>query len=102
VALPSGVDGTLLDISESGALLELAKPEPVGSHIAFELHSEGGPVTLQGRVVRAIPKYDGAWRVEWQEPVSFHVGIEFFDLAAQCATTLRQILRKAGSASTPP
>jgi hypothetical protein len=99
VALQSGPDGTLLDISESGALLDLATPEPVGSHIVFDLYCDGGPVTLQGRVVRAIPRYDGAWRVEWQEPDSFHIGIEFFDLAARCATTLRELLRKASGTS---
>ena len=94
--LASGRSGTLLDLSEYGALLELAAPEPVNSQISFDLHCEGGPVSLQGRVVRATPRYDGAWRVEWMEPQSYHVGVEFFDLAAQCATTLRALLRKAG------
>ena len=99
--LSSGRSGTLLDLSEFGALLDLPAPEPVNSHISFDLHCDGGPVPLQGRVVRSTPRYDdGAWRVEWMEPLSYHVGVEFFDLAAQCATTLRALLRKASETSS--
>ena len=100
VELASGRSGTLLDLSEFGALLDLPAPEPVDRHISFDLHCDGGPVTLQGRVVRATPRYDGAWRVEWVEPLSYHVGVEFFDLAAQCATTLRVLLQKASETSS--
>ena len=100
VQLESGQSGTLLDLSESGALLDLPAPEPVDSQISFELHCEGGPVKLEARVVRATPRYEGSWRVEWKEPASYHVGVELFDLAAQCATTLRALLRNASEGSS--
>jgi hypothetical protein len=102
VDVQSGPSGTLIDLSEYGALLELPAPKPVGSALAFDLHWDGVPVRIQGRVVRSTPRYEGSWRVEWMEPVNFHVAVEFFDLAAQCTTTLRELLRKAGEESTTP
>ena len=86
----------MIDLSEYGALLELSAPEPVGSRISFDLHWGDVPVPMHGRVVRSTPRYEGSWRVEWMEPINHHVAVEFFDLAAQCTTTLREVLRKAG------
>jgi hypothetical protein len=102
VELESGSSGTLIDLSESGALLELPAPERVGSRISFDLHWDATPVAMLGRVVRSTPRYEGSWRVEWMEPIHYHVAVEFFDLAAQCTTTLRELLRKAGEVQTPP
>ena len=101
VELQSGATGTLIDLSESGALLELPSPERVGSRISFDLHWDGTPVPMHGRVVRSTPRYEGSWRVEWREPIHHHVAVEFFDLAAQCTTTLREVLRKAGQSQDP-
>ena len=93
--------GTLVDISELGALLELVSPQRVDSHIPFDLHWDAGPVRLHGRVVRSTPRYEGPERVTWMEPTSYHVAVEFFDVEAQSVTTLRDLLRKAGESRTP-
>ena len=96
VDIQSGPSGTLIDLSEFGALLELPAPQTVGGSISFDLHWDGTPILMHGRVVRSTPRYEGSWRVEWMEPDNHHVAVEFFYLAAQCTTTLREILRKAG------
>jgi hypothetical protein len=96
VDIQAGPSGTLVDLSEYGALLELPEPQAVGGSISFDLHWDGTPILMHGRIVRSSPRYEGSWRVEWMEPVSHQVAVEFFDLAAQCTTTLRELLRKAG------
>jgi hypothetical protein len=100
VDLQSGGTGTLVDLSEFGALLDLPTPNDVDSHVSFDLHWENVPVRLHGRVVRSTPRYEGPWRIAWTEPASYHVAVEFFDLAAQCATTLRDLLQKASQGSS--
>lgn len=101
VDIHSGPSGTLVDLSEFGALFELPAGQPVGSKISFDLHWDNITILMHGRIVRSTPLYDGSWRVEWMEPLSHHVAVEFFDLAAQCTTTLRELLRKA-AAPVPP
>jgi hypothetical protein len=98
-----GASGTLVDLSEYGALLELPGPERVGSRLSFDLHWDDAPLVMHGRVVRSTPRYEGSWRVEWMEPLNYQVAVEFFDIAAQSTTTLRELLRKAGEGqSTDP
>lgn len=95
VDIEAGDSGTLVDLSEFGALLDLPTPGVVSSVLTFDLHWDGIPVRLHGRVVRSTPNYDGPSRVAWMEPASHHVAVEFFDLAAQCAITLQDVLQKA-------
>ena len=97
VDLPSGDYGTLVDLSEFGALLELPTPNAVDSHLHFDLQSEHGAVSLQGRVVRSTPHYETSFRVTWTEPTSYHVAVEFFDLGSQCAMTLKDLLKRPGA-----
>jgi hypothetical protein len=95
VDIDSGRSGTLVDLSEYGALLDLPAPKEVNSQLSFDLHWDGHPVRLHGRVVRSHPCYEGGSRVVWMEPASYHVAVEFFDLEAQCTVTLRDVLRNA-------
>lgn len=101
VVLHSGPTGTLVDLSEYGALLELPSGQPVGEKVSFDLHWDASPIVMHGRVVRSTPRYEG-WRVEWMEPDGFHVAVEFFDLAAQCTITLRELLRQAAAPPAQP
>jgi hypothetical protein len=101
VDIHGGPSGTLVDLSEFGALFELPAAQPVGSKISFDLHWDATPILMHGRVVRSTPRYEGSWRVEWMEPDNHQVAVEFFDLAAQCTTTLRELLRKAVAAPPP-
>ena len=49
VRLETGPEGTLIDLNEFGALLELTSPEAVDSRLTFDLFWEGVPVRLHGR-----------------------------------------------------
>jgi len=91
--MESGAAGTLVDLSELGALLDLPASGNIGSHVAFDLHWEGLPVRLQGRVVRSTP-IDDVDRVAWAEPTSYHVAVEF-DLEARETLRLQDVIRRA-------
>jgi hypothetical protein len=95
VQLAGGPGGTLVDLSEFGALLILPGACDVGSFVSFDLHLEDGDVRLHGRVVRCSPSYEEAWRLEWVEPSSYKVAVDFFDLDEQCLTTLQELFLKA-------
>ena len=100
VDLDPGPTGTLLNLSEYGALLDLPLAGVLHTQISFDLRLETGPVRLHGRIVRSTPHYDPMWRIEWLAPVSYHVAVEFIDLTSQSVTTLQQLLLKAASAET--
>jgi hypothetical protein len=99
VVLDTGAVGTLVDLNEFGARIELPAPQEVNSRMAFDLHWEGVTVRLQGRVVRSMPYFDEEARLTWGEPASYHVALEFFDLAAECAITLHDVVWKLSRAS---
>jgi hypothetical protein len=92
VVLETGPTGTLVDLNEFGARLDLPAPQDVNSRLTFDLHWEGVTVRLQGRVVRSTPHFDDEARLTWGEPASYHVALEFFDLAAECAITLHDVV----------
>ena len=94
VALETGASGTLVDLNEFGACIELPAPQDVNSRVSFELKWEGVTVRLQGRVVRSTPYFDEEARLTWGEPASYHVALEFFDLAAECAIKLHDVVWK--------
>jgi hypothetical protein len=98
VDVGEGRSGTLIDLSELGALFELPAAQEVDSYASFDLHADQGIVTLHGRIVRCTPRYETPWRVAWEdpEPAAYHVAVEFFDIVAHAATTLREILNTAG------
>ena len=83
-----GPRGTLVDINEFGACIELPAPMDVARRLTFDLFWKGLPIRLHGRVVRSTAYWDRDRRVTWGEPASYHVAVEFFDVAAQCAVTL--------------
>ena len=87
--------GTLLDLSQFGALLALSSAHLINSRLTFDLYWEGIPVQLNGRVVRSTACYDGVERLTWDEPSSYHVAVEFFDVTAECAMTLHDVVRRA-------
>ena len=87
-----GGTGTLLDLSEFGARIELPDP-PVSAFITVVLHTEGTILTLHGRVVRSMPQYDSPPMGRWMEPSSHHVALDFFDVDTHSATTLMEHLR---------
>jgi hypothetical protein len=99
VVIESGTSGTLVDLNEFGARLELPLTQEINTPMSFDLYWEGVPVRLQGRVVRSTPLFDANARLTWGEPASYHVALEFFDLAAECAITLHDVVWKLSRAS---
>jgi len=91
--METGAKGSLVDLSEYGALLDLPGPAGIGSHVGFDLHWDASSVRLQGRVVRCSP-VDDMDRVAWAEPTSYHVAIDF-DLEARDTVRLQDLLRRA-------
>ena len=100
VVLASGPSGTLVDLNEFGARLELSVEQEVNTRVSFDLYWEGVPVRLQGRVVRSTPVFDATARLTWGEPASYYVALEFFDLASECAITLHDVVWKLSRGST--
>ena len=92
VVLETGASGTLVDLNEIGACIELPAPQDVHGRVSIDLNWEGVTVRLQGRVVRSTPYFDEVARLTWGEPASYHVALEFFDLAAECAITLHDVV----------
>jgi hypothetical protein len=103
VVLETGPSGTLVDLNEFGARLEMTAPQEVNSRLSFDLYWEGVTVRLQGRVVRSTPHFDDEARLTWGEPASYHVALEFFDLASECAITLHDVVFRLsrGALETP-
>lgn len=93
IEVVDGPQGTLVDINEFGARMELPTPMDAASSVTFDLYWKGVPIRLQGRVVRSAPCWDRDRRVTWGEPASYHVAVEFFDMAAQCAVTLLEAVK---------
>jgi hypothetical protein len=88
--------GTVINLSEVGALLELPVRVELGSTLSFRLECDGTVATLHGRVMWSQPPRDLHARVEWRESDRYQVGVEFIDVSDQSRTTLREVLRKAG------
>ena len=91
--------GTLVDISELGALLELSDGHPVNAAITFRLEGPAGPLTLHGRVVRSTPTFAKAERSVWVEPSGYHVAVEFASLTDGGEKTLAALLQTAADRS---
>jgi len=84
--------GTLVNINEFGALLNLQEPADVGSYLSFDIHGEHGVVTLRGRVVRSTAVAERA-RLEWTDAAAYAVAVEFMELP-EPAAAVRKLVRK--------
>lgn len=86
-------EGSLIDISELGALVRLPTPQTPDKQISLHLEWKGETVELQARVIRSTPH-----RVELPTAVlartEYQVALEFSDLSQDTVTTLRRIIGK--------
>jgi hypothetical protein len=84
-------DGTLIDISELGALVQLPVPQTIHTTITLEVEWEHATLLLEGRVVRSSPS-----PVEGSRPplglTDYYVAIEFAPLPEQSGDTLKSIV----------
>lgn len=88
------LEGTLIDISELGALVQLPSAQTPEKQITLSLEWKDEIVRLGARVVRSIPQ-----RVQLRNAVlarsEYHVAIEFRDLVPDAATVLRRIIQSS-------
>jgi hypothetical protein len=99
VEVTQTVVGTLVDLNEFGALIDLPAPFEPDSRLSFDVFWEGSPIRLHGRVVRSTPSYERDSRLTWGEPSGYHVAVEFFDTATQSVIKLHQAVQTRSDAS---
>lgn len=78
VRLSDGCEGSLVDLSVLGALLQLPVPQVADSTIVFEVEAADPITELRARVVRSTPRAAGS--DESTAPAHF-VALEFEDLS---------------------
>src|SRR5688500_11575788 len=70
--LPFGVEGTLVNISATGALVESDRRVPVNAAVGVQFKGSFSPASVRGRIARcAVATVDRTGRLR------FHVGIAF-------------------------
>lgn len=83
--------GTLIDLSEGGALLLLGRSYDLGKQIPVAIEAGTGTVHLAARVVRCTPAAAHTQPSTVGE-TSYHVAVEFLALTPGAAEALRQLL----------
>lgn len=93
-------EGTLVDISESGALVRLPRADTLETsrEITLVVDSQEEPLLLRARVVRSSSQRLRLPTAPLARTVH-DVGIEFVNLPARTATALSRLVRDARSSS---
>jgi hypothetical protein len=85
-------EGTLIDISQLGALVRLPIAHTPDKHVTLHLEWNDETVQFRARIVRSTPH-----RVKLPTAVlartEHHVGLEFRDLSQDSAAALRRLIR---------
>ncbi|MFO0688529.1 MAG: PilZ domain-containing protein [Myxococcota bacterium] len=90
-------NATLLELSRTGARIELATPPKIGTQIHFVLGKEltgSKPIKVQAKVVRAIRAADPAGRTTGE------IGVALIDPSGELGRALQTILDRHASGST--
>lgn len=85
-------EGILLDISETGALVQLPSTLPAVKQVTLQLEFQDVTVALEARVVRTNPHQPTLPTATLARP-SFHVALEFAELTSAPAAAIRHIVR---------
>ena len=90
-------EGTLLELSETSALVRVPTAPPTNRQTTVVINGEDGePLYLPGRVVLSIPQTWGAGRAQQEH----HIVVEFFGLTAEHLETLRHLIACASNVDT--
>jgi hypothetical protein len=82
-------EGTLLELSETSALVRVPTAPPIDRQTTVVINGEEGETLyLPGRVVLSIPQTWGPGRAKQEH----HIVVEFFGLTAEHLETLRHII----------
>jgi hypothetical protein len=91
-------DGTILELSETSALVRVPTAPPIDRQTTVVIKGEDGePLYLPGRVVLSIPQTWGPGRARQEH----HIVVEFFGLAAEAQAALRHIIASGSEIDTP-
>ena len=101
VQLVPGGAGTLVNLSATGALVEVAAPAQLGDRLSVTLPWQNQVLQLFGRVVRCSPQYTSNGHLEWQDPDSYRVAIEFIDQDSNAALSLTRFMRHTAGLRDP-
>jgi hypothetical protein len=94
VLLHRHCEGTLVDISESGALMKLPTALPPDKSVTLHIDWGEAMVPVRARVVRSVPQplhLEGATLARSEH----HIAVEFGDLSEEASATLRRIIESA-------
>jgi hypothetical protein len=94
--LPSG-RGTVVNMSQSGALVNMAARQTIGSEVAFILRWHRRNLELRGHVVRCEARQEDRARLVWAEPMSYYVAVRFANMPASSAQTLAMLISTISS-----
>lgn len=92
VRLHRTCEGILVDISETGALVQLPAAQPRSKQITLHLEWQDVILLLQARVVRSQP-YQLELPTATLARRDYHVAVEFADMTREAATVLQSLLR---------
>jgi hypothetical protein len=85
-------EGILVDISETGALVQIPSSMTPERKIVLNLEADDALLKLPGRVVRSLPH-----QVRMAEATlarrEYHVAVEFSDLPEEQVMALRRLIR---------
>jgi hypothetical protein len=88
--------GTLLELSESSALVRVPAAPPTDRQTTVVIDGEDGqPLHLPARVVLSIPQTWGPARLKQEH----HIVVEFFGVSEENKRRLRKILARANGAA---
>ena len=84
--------GTVVNMSQSGALVNLPARHKIGSEVALTLHWHRRTLELRGHVVRCEAHHEVGARWVWAEATSYHVAVRFATMPASSAQTLATLI----------
>ena len=85
-------EGILIDISETGALVQLPSTPPALKQVTLQLEFEDVTVALQARVVRSNPHQLTLPTATLARPAC-HAALEFAELTSGAAAAVRHLVR---------
>jgi hypothetical protein len=93
VRLHRTCEGILVDISETGALVQLPSSQPPSRQITLHLEWQEEVLLLQARVIRSSPHRLELPTGTLARP-EYHVALEFADMTTDAAAVLKNIVRR--------
>lgn len=99
VTLEPGGVGTLVNLSELGALVEVAASAKPKTEVMLLVDCHAQVLRLPARVVRSTPHFAAGGRLEWVEATTHRVALEF-NIKTRSDTPLRSLIQGSSPTSS--